>query len=227
MSGLRPLAMGDQIAHRLRVEIIKGIIPPDTHLAEDSLATRFDVSRGPVRDALGQLETEGFLEDRRKRLYTRPVGMADIEELYTLRGVLESLAIRLAIAHASSKDWDQVQDIVDQMAAAAESGDGEQFAQADMEFHTSFYVNSRNRRLLEAWRPYQRTFAILLELSDTSDIRSATEDHQSFLDIVRTGDADAAVKRLELHLTLAKGHVRDAMRSLSHVPGTNATGPEN
>lgn len=214
MSDLRPLAMGDQIAHRLRVEIIKGIIPADTHLAEDALATRFDVSRGPVRDALRHLESEGLVEDRRKRIYARAVGMTDIEELYMLREVLESLAIRLAIANASSKDWDKVQAIVDDMAAAAESNDGERFADADMQFHTSFYVNARNRRLMEAWRPYQRIFAILFELSDTSDIASATADHQGFLDVIRTGDADAAVKRLHLHLTLAKGHVRDALRSL-------------
>ncbi len=206
--------MGEQIAHRLRLEIIKGLIPDDTHLAEHAIAARFDVSRGPVRDALRQLESEGLVEDRRKRLYTRSMGLTDIEELYTLREALESLAIRLAIANASSKDWDRVQGIVDEMAVAAEHDDGERFAVADMDFHTSFYLNSQNRRLVEAWRPYQRTFAILFELSDTSDIASATEDHQGFLDVVRTGDADAAVKRLRLHLTLAKGHVRDALREL-------------
>jgi len=220
VSDFRPLAMGDQIAHRLRVEIIRGVIPADTHLAEDHLAARFDVSRGPVRDALRQLEAEGLVDSRRKRIYARSMGMTDIEELYTLREVLESLAIRLAIANASSKDWDRVQAIVDDMAIAAESDDGERFAEADMEFHTSFYLNSRNRRLLEAWRPYQRIFAILFELSDTSDIASATEDHQGFLDIIRTGDADAAVKRLHLHLTLAKGHVRDALRGRPDASAT-------
>lgn len=215
MADQRPLAMGDQIAHRLRVEIIRGIIPADTHLAEDHLAARFDVSRGPVRDALRQLEVEGLAEDRRKRLYARAMDMRDVEELYTLREALESLAIRLAIENASAKDWDSVQEIVDQMASAAAADDGERFAQADMDFHTSFYVHSGNRRLLEAWRPYQRIFAILFELSDTSDIASATADHQGFLDVIRTGDVDASVRRLRLHLTLAKGHVRDVLRALS------------
>lgn len=213
MSALRPLGMGDQIARRLRVEIIKGVIPPGTHLAEDGLATRFDVSRGPVRDALRHLEAEGLLENRRKRLYTRAIGMTDIEELYAVREALEALAIRLAIANASSKDWERVQGIVDTMAEAAEHGDDERFGAADLEFHTSFYVNSRNRRLLQAWRPYEHIFSILLEMSDTNDIASAVADHQSFLDVVRTGDADAAVRRLHLHLTLAKGNVRDALGS--------------
>jgi GntR family transcriptional regulator, gluconate operon transcriptional repressor len=206
--------MGDQIAHRLRVEIIRGVIPADTHLAEDNLAARFDVSRGPVRDALRQLEVEGLVEDRRKRLYARAMDLRDVEELYTVREALESLAIRLAIENASAKDWDRVQRIVDAMAKAAESDDGERFADLDMEFHTSFYENSGNRRLLDAWRPYQRIFSILFELSDTSDIHAATADHQGFLDIIRTGDVDDAVRRLRLHLTLAKGHVRDVLRAL-------------
>lgn len=209
--------MGDQIAHRLRVEIIRGIIPPGTHLAEDHLAARFDVSRGPVRDALHQLEVEGLAEDRRKRLYARAMDMRDVEELYTLREALESLALRLAIENASAKDWDGMQAIIDAMAAAAANNDGERFAEADMAFHTAFYLHSGNRRVLEAWRPYQRIFAILFELSDTSDIASATEDHQGFLDIVRTGDVDAAVRRLRQHLTLAKGHVRDVLRDLSRA----------
>jgi GntR family transcriptional regulator of gluconate operon len=207
--------MGDQIAHRLRVEIIRGVIPPGTHLAEDSLAARFDVSRGPVRDALRQLEVEGLAEDRRKRLYARAMDLRDVEELYVVREALESLAIRLAIQNASASDWDRVQRIVDGMSAAASSDDGERFAELDMEFHTSFYTNSQNRRLVDAWRPYQRIFAILFELSDTSDIASATEDHQGFLDVIRTGDVDAAVHRLRLHLTLAKGHVRDVLRGLA------------
>lgn len=71
----RPLAMGDQIAHRLRLDIVTGVIAHDTHLAEDAIASRFDVSRGPVRDALRQLESEGLVESRRKRPYARPLDM--------------------------------------------------------------------------------------------------------------------------------------------------------
>lgn len=210
--GLRPLAMGEQIAHQLRLGIITGTIAGGTHLTEDALATRFDVSRGPIRDALRQLQSEGLLKSRRKRLYARSLGFEGVEELYELREALETLAIRLAIARASSKEWDGVQAIVDRMRVAGENGDFDTFADADMDFHTAFYDLSRNKRLREAWRPYQQTFSILFELSNTPDIPAATADHQGFLDVIRTADADAAVKRLHMHLTLAKGHVRDVMR---------------
>jgi GntR family transcriptional regulator, gluconate operon transcriptional repressor len=208
---VRPLAMGDQIANRLRLEVITGVIADGTHLAEDALAERFDVSRGPVRDALRQLEIEGLVENRRKRLYARVLGMTEIEELYAVRGALEGLAIELAMKRAADEDWTVVQDAVDSMRAAGERGDGEAFAHADMEFHTAFYDLSANRRLLEAWKPYQRTFSVLFELSDTPDIAAATRDHQELLDIVRSGRVEAAVPRLMDHLRSAEARIRVAL----------------
>jgi GntR family transcriptional regulator, gluconate operon transcriptional repressor len=207
----RPLGLGEQISQRLRVDIISGAIPDGTHLAEDNLAARFDVSRGPVRDALRQLESEGLVENRRKRLFVRFLGLPDIEELYSLRENLESMAIRLAIENADDAGWDEVQRLVDAMAAAAERDDAEAFDQADMEFHTSFYLLSGHRRLIEAWRPYQRTFEVLLDMSNTADMHAAVIDHQEFLDIVRKGDARAAVERLHDHMLRAKGHIHDVI----------------
>lgn len=206
------MALGEQIAHRLRVDIISGEIADGTHLAEDHLATDFDVSRGPIRDALRQLQSEGLVENRRKRLYARSLGMPDIEELYSLRENLESLALQLAIENGAARDWDSVQRCVDQMRAAAESGDQQSFADADMEFHTSFYRLSGHRRLAEAWRPYQRTFDVLFEMSNTPDMTAAVLDHQEFLDIIRSGDSDAAVHRLHTHLIKAKAHIRDVVQ---------------
>ena len=207
----RPLGMGEQISHRLRVDIISGNIGNGTHLAEDSLAGRFDVSRGPIRDALRQLESEGLVENRRKRLYVSFRGLPDIEELYSLRENLESMALRLAVERATTSGLNDVQRYVDTMAAAAEDGDTDSFDQADMEFHTSFYRLSEHRRLAEAWRPYQRTFEVLLEMSNTPDMHAAVVDHQEFLDIIRGGDADAAVERLHDHLVRAKQHIRDVI----------------
>ena len=211
---VRPLALGEQIAHRLRVDIISGVIADGTHLAEDHLATQFDVSRGPVRDALRQLQSEGLVESRRKRLYARSLGMRDVDELYSLRENLESLALRLAVEHAGVRDWDGVQRLVDTMRAASDAGDQQAFAAADMDFHTSFYRLSGHRRLAEAWRPYQHTFDVLFEMSNTPDMSAAVVDHQEFLDIIRAGDADSAVRRLHVHLIKAKAHIRDVIGDL-------------
>ena len=206
------MGLGEQIAHLLRVEIITGAIPDGTHLAEDALATRFDVSRGPIRDALRQLGNEGLVESRRKRLYVRALTFESVEELYELRGALEALALKLAIERATEEEWASLQGIVDRMREAGERGDTGMFAEADMDFHTAFYVFSRNHRLLEAWRQYQRTFAVLFEVSDTPDIIAATDDHQGFLDVLSHRDVDASRLRLDQHLASAKAHVRNLLQ---------------
>lgn len=52
---LRVVALGEQLADELRSRIVRGRIPPGTHLVEDAVATDYNVSRGPVRDALRTL----------------------------------------------------------------------------------------------------------------------------------------------------------------------------
>lgn len=218
----RPLALGEQIAHQLRVDIISGKIADGMHLAEGHLATQFDVSRGPIRDALRQLQSEGLVENRRKRLYSRTLGMPDIEELYSLRESLETLALQLAIEHADASDWDGVQRLIDHMQEASETDDQQAFAEADMDFHTSFYELSGHRRLAEAWRPYQRTFDVLFEMSNTPDMPAAVIDHQEFLDIIRAGDVERAISRLRAHMTKAKGRIRDVMQARERAEAASA-----
>ena len=62
----RAPALGEQLAEVLRDQIIRRGLQPGTHLVEDALAAQYDVSRGPVRDALRQLESQGLVEARRR-----------------------------------------------------------------------------------------------------------------------------------------------------------------
>ena len=222
--GLRPLAMGEQIAHQLRVGIITGSIADGTHLTEDALATRFDVSRGPIRDALRQLQSEGLLESRRKRLYARALGIEGIEELYELREALETLAIRLAIARASSKEWDALQVVVDQMRAAGEVGDFNAFASADMDFHTAFYDLLSEQAAARGMAALSADVLDPVRIAATSpDIPAATADHQGFLDVVRTGDARCSSEAAAL-----APHSREGARPRRHAGtgvGGDAEGP--
>ena len=81
---LRNQALGEQIAHELRVQIITAAIAPGTPLVEDTLAETFDTSRGPVRDALRELELEGLVErgpSRRGGLVVKGLSSRDITEL--------------------------------------------------------------------------------------------------------------------------------------------------
>ncbi|MGI5285712.1 GntR family transcriptional regulator [Nonomuraea polychroma] len=105
---LRNPPLGDQLLAQLRSLIVRGELSVGTHLVEGRIAERFGVSRGPVRDALRQLEIEGLVETRERGVFVRGLSDHDLVELYSLPGALEGLAIQEAIARLDAADRDLV-----------------------------------------------------------------------------------------------------------------------
>ncbi|MGH3658810.1 MAG: GntR family transcriptional regulator, partial [Micromonosporaceae bacterium] len=147
--------LGDEIARRLRFLVVTGRLAPGTHLVEDRLAKDFDVSRGPIRDALRLLTAEGLLESRRRGTYVTGFTADDIQELYSLREAMESLALTLAMGRSEAASWAALDEPVRAMRQAADAADTEAFAAADLDFHSRFYHLSGHRRLISVWEHYR------------------------------------------------------------------------
>jgi GntR family transcriptional regulator, gluconate operon transcriptional repressor len=215
---LRNQALGDQLAHELRVQIITGKLEPGTHLVEDTLAETFDVSRGPVRDALRQLELEGLVESRRGRgrrggILVKGLTKEDMAELYSLREALESLAVRSSIERGAAADWTRARQAVDGLLAAADAEDSQAFARHDMDFHAEFYAQSGNGRLASVWQQYQPTFAVVLSVTTAQDrdLHPSAEAHVELLDSILRGDTERAVTQLSAHLLGSSTRLRTAL----------------
>lgn len=208
-------SLGDQLADRLRVQIINGSIAPGTHLVEDALAEEFDVSRGPVRDALRALSAEWLIEAGRRGFRVRGISADDIDELYSLRGAIESLAGVEAIDAVSVDAWTSADDEVREMFAAAEASDWHRFARSDLRFHTLFYANSGNRRLQALWEQYRPTFGALLDITNSQDLdlRPSADDHRALLDRIIAGDKDGFVHELARHLAGSQRRMVTAMQA--------------
>lgn len=208
-------SLGDRVAHELRVRIIGGELARGTRLVEDVLAEQFDVSRGPIRDAFRQLEAEGLLESRRRGVFVTGLTEDDVDELYTLRESLETLALSLAMRRAGSADWDQAQRCLEEMDAAAQRRDAQAFAQADLEFHAQFYRLSGHRRLRSVWEQYRPTFGVMLDVTNAQDVdlHPAAEAHADLLRLARSGQEEEAVTNLRGHLLGAQNRLRSALRA--------------
>src|SRR5437773_3057464 len=95
-------SLADDVADRLRDAIFQGSFKPGEPLREEQLAAMLDVSRGPVREALVQLEREGLVLVRRHRGATvARLSRGDLEEVYSLRLALERLAMQRAVRYAT------------------------------------------------------------------------------------------------------------------------------
>ncbi len=100
--------------------IVSGALAPGQHLPEGELATALDMSRGPIREALIELDREGLVVLRRHR-GAQVISLADedVEEIYTLRLSLEQLAIKRALPRLTDGHLSTMDDVLEKMRALA------------------------------------------------------------------------------------------------------------
>lgn len=212
----RAPALGDQLAAVLRDQIVRRQLLPGTHLVEDAFAAEYDVSRGPVRDALRQLESQGLVESRRRGFFVVGLTQDDIDDLYELRGSIEAVAVVRAIEHATPEHIRAGRQIVAEMSACADRCAADDFADADMRFHALLYVMGGNRRLQDVWEAYEPVFASLIQLAveEDMDLHPSANDHGRLLDLIEQGDAAALQTELGVHLDGARARMTHAVRVL-------------
>lgn len=200
-------SLGAQVARVLRQRIVRGELAPGARLTEEALAEEFAVSRGPVRDALTQLSFEKLVEVQRPRgVYIVGLTSDDVDQLYSLRGALEQLALSRAMRVDDNDRWQPMADAVQRMAEAADAGDHAAFVTADLDFHSQIYALADHPRLEGAWNQYLPTFTALLEvtINHDEDLHESSDDHVKLLDVMRTGAPEDAAAVLSAHLDGAR-----------------------
>src|SRR5215467_7805988 len=101
------------VADKLRDQIIRGEIVEGTQLRQDAIATQYRVSRIPVREALRQLDAEGLITIVPNRGAIVPVlAPEDVEELFTIRALLEPELLKLSIPKLTQDDFSQAESIL-------------------------------------------------------------------------------------------------------------------
>lgn len=213
--------LSSDVAGRLRTAIVHGHFVPGERLREEALAKMLGVSRGPVRVALSQLEHEGLVVIQRNRgTFVARLTREDAEEIYSLRLVVERLAMERAIQHGTAEQFAAMQQIVDMMEAYSTRGITEQeAAELDVQFHELLYQASAHRRLHECWIAMRRQVHILLLSRNVADadFRVITGlAHQLILNALRDRNSEAARVLIDDHL---RGSYERVLASLHPVAG--------
>lgn len=209
----RAPALGDQLAQVMREQIVRRVLRPGTHLVEDSLAAQYDVSRGPVRDALRLLEAQGLVESRRRGFYVVGLTRRDIEDLYELREAIEVVAVTRAIRLATPEQLESGRAIVREMLTAADRSHAREFAHADLRFHALLYEMGGNRRLVDVWEDYEPLIASLMQLTveEDVDLHPSAHDHGRLLELIVAGEAGPLADEMRAHLRGARDRMGHAV----------------
>ncbi|HJQ47817.1 MAG TPA: GntR family transcriptional regulator [Amycolatopsis sp.] len=199
------------IARQLREAIMNGSLPPGTQLGETELAGKFQVSRGPLREAMQRLVSEGLLRSERHRgLFVIDLEPTDIHDIYSARLAIERAAVLRVLGRDQAAAAMLLEETVREMA---EADDGHAVSEADIRFHEVLVEASGSKRLVRMARTLlieTRMCLSALHRTYASDEERVTE-HKRITAAIRDGDQ-------ELALSLLEAHMDDAVQRLA--PGT-------
>lgn len=197
-------SLADDVVERLRRAIWSGRLAPDERLREEVLADLLDVSRGPIREALVQLEREGLVVKQPNRgAVVARLSREDLDEVYTLRLAIERLAIQQAVRHADERHIAQMQAVVDKMAAYSNAYTEQMAATLDVGFHEILYQSAQHKRLYDCWatlKPQIHIFLLSRNVANPDFRELSVQSHQAILDAIRERDERLAVTQIETHL---------------------------
>src|SRR3954453_3643034 len=147
------LTLWQRVYDHLRAEILSGRLEPGAELAEVALSEQLGVSRGPLREAIGRLASEGLVTVRPRRgAVVRSLSKEEFLELYEVREALEMMAVRLAVPRLRKEDFEELQRLNETMAQHAERDAVPQFFEANVAFHARLLEASGNGKLQELYR---------------------------------------------------------------------------
>jgi DNA-binding GntR family transcriptional regulator len=191
----------------LRDAVLAGVFAPGARLRQEELAEIFNTSRIPVREALRALEYEGLVRSEPHRGFTVTRLDADeVEEVYDLRILLESHAVRLALPLLTDEDLDELE----QLFARVQEADTPDHGLAAREaFYTRLYSVTGRPRLVGLIIRLRQEVARALRWPT---IQHSPSIHEQFFEAVRTGDAERAVVQLSGHYRRVAMLIRRQLR---------------
>jgi DNA-binding GntR family transcriptional regulator len=220
-----PRISDDSRRHRvvaaLRGEIVAGRLRPGDKLVESDLSERMGVSRGPIREALRQLEHEGLVISSPYRgTVVLGVSQEEVEQvLIPIRLILERFAFPHALRKMDEEDFERLEGLIRDMSEAAERGDLDRIVGMEVGFHEFVISKSGQPHCSQIWRaiiPRVRAYFYADGLWRENS-EEVIDEHRELLHVMRTRDEAKVLAEVEKHIRHRPR--RSAGRSHSETAG--------
>jgi len=203
------------VADKLRDQIIRGEISEGTQLRQDAIATQYRVSRIPVREALRQLDAEGLITIVPNRGAVVPaLSPDDIEELFSIRALLEPEILKRSIPHLTESDFSEAERVLRTYVSELRRDDHvSAWGRLNWQFHSILYSRGNQPRSMAIIRNVNNSGEryTRLQLYLTHGIKRANEEHHQILQLCRQRDITAACKLLREHIEYAGQSLKQAL----------------
>jgi DNA-binding GntR family transcriptional regulator len=211
---LRRRRLVDDATQALRDAILNGRLPAGARLRQTELAAQLQISRTPIREALGRLRQEGLIAlTSGGGVRVALLELDEAVELYDLREVLDGLAARLAAQRAGRSALARLEAALARMARCLERRNPNQWFGAHVTFHDEIFRaggHARLQGLAGVVRLSIRHFHPLL-LKTEGRLEDAYREHRRIFEAIRAHDGEAAEREARAHIQNAKEIVLKAM----------------
>jgi len=214
---LQRQAMAGQVADDLRRRILSGELPEGRQLKQEQLAAEFGISKVPVREALHQLEAEGFIVQQFHRgAVVAGLSPSQVMELFELRAEIESWLLGVAMRQATAED------VADAKRAAGlieQSDNPAVHPNLNWKFHEALYRPARKEYALDVVRKMhgQLDRYVRLQFTLVTQKEQVIREHLELLQLYAAREPRAK-KALRLHIMRAAEQLASRLHGRSQSP---------
>jgi DNA-binding GntR family transcriptional regulator len=192
-----------QVVAHVKEAIRSGRISPGQRLLESELTGRLGMSRGPVREALAQLQVEGFIDvEPHRGARVHQMSRAEMSELFHVRALLAADAAKLAAGQIDERDnRERLLAEHRRQLALRDNRDLAAYAAANVEFHTLVDEMCGNRLLATLLDQLQTRVGPFLGLAQSRHRDRLLEHHVAIAEAILAGDGGGAARAMRRHVT--------------------------
>lgn len=220
----RPPTAQEAVLGELRTWIASGRLQPGEQIVQDTLALELGVSRVPLREALKVLEAEGQVSYVAHRGYfVTELSLSDLLEVYRIRELLETEAVRRAVPLMTTEDVDRFDEAADDVRRAAEAVDVPAMSTSNRRFHFALIGACAMPRLIRILHVLWDSTEVYRSVYFTDDANKGRvlDEHDELVAAVKAGDVDAALAVLSRH----RQNAIAALRPLLEQSGVDWSSP--
>jgi len=209
-------ALRDRVYDRLRTAIINGRMAPGTTLLQEQLAEQMGVSRTPIRDALDRLASEGLVtRSAGGRVNVAELSFQELSEKYTVRSVLEGLALRLAAERMNDRQLEELARILRKMREAVEQNDAPSVTEYGADFHDTIIASCGNEFLIQTLQSLNDSIRRYRRVAATIPGRAmeTMHEHQQVYSALQSGETETAQQLIQEHIAHSQQQLEAAIKA--------------
>ena len=202
------ITRAEELRLQLADEIVRGVLAPGAALDETDIATRFKVSRTPVREALRQLAASGLIDARAHRgaVVARP-SLERLTGMFEAMAELEAMCAGLAAERMQPAERHGLEAVHEELRVLSHAGNPDRFHEVNERFHNAIYAGSQNDYIAEITlatrvrvQPFRRA-----QFRNLGRLAKSHAEHDRVVVAIMRGDRVGAAAAMRAHIELVRG----------------------